>query len=169
MGKKRKETSRRTGMQVVTLCISTTMVLTLLGLVVLSVLTARNLSNYVKEHLTVTVVLSDSVSEREGTVYCQQLGQRHYARQVTYISKEQALKEQTAAMGSDPSEFLGMNPFVATIEMQVLADYANPDSLQLIAKTLRKNRALVSDVAYQEDLTAQVNRNLQQASLVLLG
>lgn len=156
-------------MQVITLCISTTMVLTLLGLVVLSVLTAHNLSDYVRENLTVTVVLNDSVTEKEGKAYCQQLQQRHYARQTTYISKEQALKEQTAAMGSDPSEFLGMNPFVATIEMQVLADYANSDSLRLIAKTLRRNRAFVTDVAYQKDLTDNVNRNLRQALVILLG
>ena len=51
-------------MQAVTLCISTTMVLTLLGLVVLSVLTTRNLSNYVKENLTVTVMLGDSVTAK---------------------------------------------------------------------------------------------------------
>ena len=52
-------------MQVVTLCISTTMVLILLGLVVFSVLTAHNLSNYVKEHLTVTVMLGDTVSTND--------------------------------------------------------------------------------------------------------
>ena len=168
MRKKRKETSRRLGMQVVTLCISTTMVLTLLGLVVLSVLTAQNLSNYVREHLTVTVVLGDSVLEKDGRILCRQLQRRPYARTVTYISKEQALNEQTAAMGSDPSEFLGTNPFVATIEMQVAADYANSDSLRLIARQLRRNKAQVTEVAYQEDLTDRVNRNLQQASLVLL-
>ena len=41
MKKKQNSSGRRHGMQVVTLCISTTMVLILLGLVVLSVLTAR--------------------------------------------------------------------------------------------------------------------------------
>ena len=44
MGNKRKRTRNRRGMQVVTLCISTTMVLILLGMVVFSVLMARNLS-----------------------------------------------------------------------------------------------------------------------------
>ena len=68
MRKKHKDTSRRTGMQVITLCISTTMVLTLLGLVVLSVLTAHNLSDYVRENLTVTVVLNDSVTESSATM-----------------------------------------------------------------------------------------------------
>ena len=156
-------------MQVVTLCISTTMVLTLLGLVVLSVFTAKNLSDYVRENLTLTVVLSDSVSQQEGQAFCRQLRQRHYVREADYISKEQALREQTEAMGSDPSEFLGVNPFVATIELKVLAGYANTDSLELIARTLSRNRALVNDVAYQEDLTDKLNRNLRQASLIMLS
>lgn len=155
-------------MQVLTLCISTTMVLILLGLVVLSVLTARNVSDYVRENLTVTVLLGDSVTAREGDVLCKELRKRHYVRKATYVSKEQALKEQTEAMGTDPTEFLDANPFVASIELQVLADYANGDSLRLIARTLKRNRALVSDVSYQEDLTDRVNHNLRQVSLVLL-
>ena len=169
MRKKQKKTSRHSGMQVVTLCISTTMVLLLLGLVVLSSFTAHNLSDYVKENLMVTIVLDDSVSAKEGLAFSKQLEKRCYARQVNFISKEAALEEQTAAMGSDPSEFLGMNPFVATIEMRVHADYANSDSLRLIAKVLRSHKSLVSDVAYQEDLTNSVNRNLQRALIVLLG
>ena len=31
-------------------------------------------------------------------------------------SNEQALKEQSEAMGTDPAEFLGYNPFTASIE-----------------------------------------------------
>ena len=57
-------------MQVVTLCISTTMVLILLGIVVLSVLTAHNLSNYVKENLTVTVMLGDTVTANDAHRLC---------------------------------------------------------------------------------------------------
>ena len=70
MAKRRKTTRRRTGLQVVTLCISTTMVLILLGMVVLSVLMARNLSAYVKENLTVTVMLNDNVSTNSAKLLC---------------------------------------------------------------------------------------------------
>lgn len=168
MGNTQNRSPRRYGMQVVTLCISTSMVLILIGLVVLSVLTTRNLSNYVREHLMVTVMLSDSVSPAEGQVLTQQLAVMPYAKKATYISKEQALKEQTEAMGSDPSEFLGVNPFVATIEMQMFADYANGDSLTLIADGLKIHHPEVTEVAYQEDLTERVNYNLQRVSIVLL-
>jgi cell division transport system permease protein len=155
-------------MQVVTLCISTTMVLILLGIVVLSVLTAHNLSNYVKENLTVTVMLGDTVSVNDAHRLCRDLYHRPYARNIDYVSKEQALKDQTEAMGSDPSEFLGMNPFVATLELQLKSDYANRDSLIWIAKELSSNPK-VTDVAYQEDLMDKVNMNLKKVSLVLLA
>lgn len=156
-------------MQAVTLCISTTMVLILLGLVVLSVLTTRNLTDYVREHLTVTVMLGDSVSAKDGMALGQQLQQAYYVKDVAYISKEQALKEQSEAMGSDPSEFLGVNPFVATLEMHLKAEYANTDSLKKISKLLKANKRQVTDVAYQENLTEQVNRNLNRISMILLG
>ena len=152
----------------VTLCISTAMVLVLLGLVVFSVQTSRNLSQWVKENLTVTVMLSDDVSVNGAKMLCRDLYHRPYSRNIDYISKEQALKEQTEAMGSDPSEFLGVNPFPATLELQLKSDYANRDSLKWIAKELQKNPK-ITDVAYQVDLMDSVNRNLTKLNLLLLG
>ena len=70
-------------------------------------------------------------------------------------------------MGSDPSEFLGMNPFSATLELQLNSDYACRDSLVWIAKELKRN-IHVTDVAYQEDLMDMVNKNLQKVNIILL-
>lgn len=154
-------------MQLVTLCISTSMVLVLLGMVVFSVLTSRNLSQWVRENLTVTVMLNDEVTVNEAKLLCRDLYYRPYSRNIDYISREQALKEQTAAMGSDPSEFLGMNPFSATLELQMKSDYANRDSLKWIAAELKKNPK-IADVAYQVDLMDRVNRNLTKVNILLL-
>ena len=168
MKRRKKYAGNRRGVQLVTLCISTAMVLVLLGLVVFSVQTSRNLSQWVKENLTVTVMLSDDLSVNGAKLLCRDLYHRPYSRNIDYISKEQALKEQTQAMGSDPSEFLGVNPFPATLEIQMHADYANRDSLKWIAKELQKNPK-ITDVAYQLDLMDSVNRNLTKLNLVLLG
>ena len=167
MKRRREKTGRRQGVQLVTLCISTAMVLVLLGLVVFSVQTSRNLSQWVKENLTVTVVLNDEVSVGDAKQFQQDLIHRPLSKDIHYISREQALKEQTEAMGSDPSEFLGMNPFPATLELQLHSDYANADSLVWISEELRKNPK-VTDVAYQVDLMDSVNRNLAKLNILLL-
>ena len=167
MKRRKEKTGRRQGVQLMTLCISTSMVLVLLGLVVFSVQTSRNLSHWVKENLTVTVVLNDEVSVGDAKQFQQDLVRRPFSKDVLYISREQALKEQTDAMGSDPSEFLGMNPFPATLELQLHSDYANADSLAWISDELRKN-AKVTDVAYQVDLMDSVNRNLAKLNILLL-
>ena len=167
MKRRRKNAGSRRGMQMVTLCISTSMVLVLLGLVVFSVLTSRNLSHWVRENLMVTVMLNDKVTVKDAKLLCNDLYQRPYARNIDYISREQALKEQTAAMGSDPSEFLGTNPFSATIELRLNSDYANSDSLKWIAEELKKNPK-VADVAYQVDLMDKVNSNLTKVNILLL-
>lgn len=168
MAKKRKHKSKSKGrLQVITLVISTAMVLVLLGMVVFTVLTARNLSSYVKENLTVTVMLADEMTAPEAQNLRKKLNNRPYTVNTTYISPEQALKEHIKAMGSDPTDFLGGNPFVGSIEMQLQADYANSDSLKWISKEIKANPQ-VTDITYQKDLMDQVNGNLKKISIVLL-
>ena len=167
MGMKRKKARSRRGLQVVTLCISTAMVLVLLGMVVFFVLSARNLSAHMKENLTMTIMLKDSVSVNDAHLFCRELYHRPYSHDIDYISQEQAQREQVKELGSDPSEFLGFNPFPATLEVRLKADYACRDSLKWIVKELKKDKR-VSDLAYMEDLMDKVNVNLSRVSIVLL-
>ncbi len=167
MNKRRNKARSRRGMQVVTLCISTTMVLILLGMVVMSVMSARNLSEHMKQNLTVTLMLTDSVTVNEAHMMCRDLYHRPYSHSIDYISKEQAQQIQIAELGSDPTEFLGFNPFPATLEIKLKSAYANRDSLEWIVKEIKKDTR-VSDIAYMEDLMDKVNTNLRRISLVLL-
>ena len=168
MGKKRKKAGGRTGLQVVTLCISTAMVLVLLGLVVMSVFTARNLSSVVKENLVVTMVLEQDMTNPEAQQICSKMNERPYINHLEYISKERALKEGTRDLGVDPLEFAGGNPFLSSIDVTLKADYANTDSLRWITKELEAYPK-VSEVNYQHDLIEQVNRNIAKIGIVLLA
>ena len=85
-----------------------------------------------------------------------------------YISKKQALREQTEAMGTDPQEFLGYNPFTASIEIKLHSGYANSDSIAKIEKKIRKNTDK-QEVLYQKDLIDAVNEHIRNISLMLLG
>lgn len=168
MKKRKKSGESRIGLQVVTLCISTALVLILLGMVVFTGLTANNLSNYVKENLTVTVMFADDVTDQQAKVVCQRIKKRHYVARLDYISKEQALKEQTAALGANPAEFLGENPFTPSAEVYLKADCANADSLKWISRQLKLNKQ-VAEVTYQQDLMDSVNNNLRKIMLVMMA
>ncbi len=164
---KKKSRGRQGGLQVVTLCISTSMVLILLGMVVFTVFTARNLSSFVKEKLTVTMLLGEDITDNEAQQLCAKLSTRPYIYQLEYISKEDVLKEQKELMGTDPSEFAGVNPFVSEIEFQMAAEYANNDSLKWISKEL-KQLPKVTEITYPQDLIDSVNKTLRKISIVLL-
>lgn len=168
MKKRKKSRKNRGGLQFVTLCISTALVLILLGLVVFTGLVAHNLSAYVKENLTVTVLFDGNVSNQKAEAVCKSLEKQRYVSHIEFVSKDQALKEQTEALGADPSEFLGVNPFTPSGEIYLNADYANNDSIKWIIKQLKKN-SLIDEVTYQQDLMNSVNSNLRKISLVMLA
>lgn len=155
-------------MQFITSSISTTLVLLLLGLVVLFVLGAHNLSIYVRENINFSVLISDDMKEADILKLQKKLDKEPFVKQTEYISKKQALKEQSEAMGTDPEEFLGYNPFTASIEIKLHSDYANSDSIAKIEKMIKKNTN-IQDVLYQRELIDLVNDNIRNISLVLLA
>lgn len=162
-----KRTDSFFNMQFITSSISITLVLLLLGMVIFFVLSARNLSDYVRENIGFTILMSDDAKESETLKFQKELNGKLFVKESDYISKEQALKEQTEAMGTDPAEFLGYNPFTASIEIKLNAEYANVDSIQWIEKQILKNKN-VMEVNYPQDLLDDVNRNIQRISMFLL-
>lgn len=162
-----KHTVRLFDMQFITSCISTMMVLILLGMMVFFVLSAHNLSVYVRENLNFSILISDDASETSILKFQKSLNQEPFVKESVYISKEQALKENTEAMGSDPAEFLGYNPFSSSIELRLNADYANADSVAWIKDRISQNK-IVTEIDYQEGLMDSVNSNIRKLSLGLL-
>ncbi|MBR4757408.1 MAG: permease-like cell division protein FtsX [Bacteroidaceae bacterium] len=166
MPQKRKKISLR--WQALTSTISTTFVLILMGLVILCAFTANRLSESVRQSLTVTVMFNDDATNQNAIDYKKKIMKQTWVKEIIYISREQALAEQAEAMGTDPTEFLGENPFTPSLELHLAADYACTDSLLWISKELKKNK-LITDVIYQKDLIDNLNRNLHKATYLLLG
>ena len=153
--------------QFLTAAISTTLVLVLLGTIVLFVLTAHNLSTYVKENINVSVLISDEMDSLQIASMENMLKKAPYTKSVEYISKEQALKEEIQAQGIDPTEFIGMNPYTASFELKINAEHAHPDSISAAVQKLRGNQNVV-DVIYSKDLIKSVNDNIRKVSIILL-
>ena len=156
-----------TSMNIVTSCISTTLVLLLLGTIVFFVTVGQNLTNSLRENFTVSLMLSDDITNAQAYTLQAKLRKMECNRYVSYISKEKALKEQAKAMGSDPTEFLGVNPIPASFELHLNAPYANADSLAKFIPSLKMENHVI-EVNYPQKLMDDVNSNIQKVSIVML-
>lgn len=162
----RKKKSPRGGrLDSVTACISTTMVLILVGTVLFFAALADNLSRSLRENFTVEVLLNDSIDQQQAYQLQTLLKSQPYTRQVVYTSKEEATRQQVD-LGMD-NDFLGSSPIPASFEVHLKANYADTDSLQRYMPLLNKD-ARVSDVIYPGDLMKDVNRNIRKVSIILL-
>lgn len=151
----------------VTACISTTMVLILVGTVVFFATMADNLGRTLRENFTVEVLLDDSITHQDRQQLRDYLNRQPYTRLVKYMSKEEATKQQAEALDTDPNDFLGYSPIPASFEVHLKAEYANSDSLHLFMPPIKK-KSFVSDVVYPEDLMDNVNHNIKNVSIALL-
>lgn len=164
-----KQKKKRTiDIQFITACISTSLVLLLLGSVVLVVLTADRLSDHVRENLELSLLLSDNAKAEDVNRILRHVEAQRYAKEVHYISKEDILAEQTASMGLDPTEFLGYNPYTASIEVKLKAEYANTDSIIPIKNRLMRYTQ-IREISYPSELMDNVNENIRKISALLLA
>ena len=83
--------SRWFNTQFMTSCISTTLVLILLGTIVFFMLSAKNLSAFIKENLNVSVLVNDELKQADIDSLQAELTNSPYVKRLTFISKEQAL------------------------------------------------------------------------------
>jgi len=140
----------------------------MIGLLGLIILHGKKLSEYVRENISISVMLKDNSSDELVRNYKNRLEKTSYVKHAEYISREQAAKELASELGEDFVQFLGYNPLPASFDLQLRAEYANTDSIARIEKLLL-NSNLVKEVVYQKSLIDQVNSNIRKVSLVILG
>lgn len=167
MAKQRKKQKHTGRFAAITTCISTTLVLVLLGIIILFVCVGSNYSRQLREGFTVEVLLNDSISNKELMATQTRLRQAPYARKVDYISKERGTREMNEALQSDMSDLLGVSPIPAEFEVYLNADYANPDSLNHYEASMKAMPGVV-DVNYPRDVMESLDRTIPTVGLALL-
>lgn len=153
--------------QTLSVYISTTLVLLLLGVMGIMLVAATGVSKEIHNNLEVSVIINSDTEETEILKLKERLGKERYIQDITYISKEQALEEQKAELGADPVEQLGYNPYEAELCLTLQPQYANSDSLQTIEDKLLRNKN-IKEVIYQKDLMNSVNESLKKAGAAML-
>ena len=167
MSKPHKKRRTRGHFGAITTCISTTLVLVLLGIVVLFVSVGNNYSRQLREGFTVEVMLNDSIQPVQQSTTLAALRKAPYAREVNYISKEQGMREMNDVMGGDLGTFDGTSPVPAEFEVFLNYDYANADSLARYEKAMLALPG-VSEVNYPRDIMQSLDRTIPAIGLGLL-
>ncbi len=166
-GPKPKKLKRRIFSSWVTSMISISLVLIMLGTLGLIIINAGRLSDYVREKIGFTLVLSDNIKEVQIIQLQKVLNASDYVKSTQYIDKEMAAKELTEELGEDFTDFLGYNPLFASIDVKLFARYTNNDSLKVIEREFMKYPE-VQDVYYQKNLVSTINQNVRKISIILI-
>ncbi|HOK26975.1 MAG TPA: permease-like cell division protein FtsX [Bacteroidales bacterium] len=151
----------------ITLIISVSLVLFLLGILGLVLINAHGLSKYFRENLSFSVILDEDAREADIRMLQRDLDAKVYVKSTQYISKDQAAAKLKEDLGEDFVNFLGYNPLSSTIDVYLYANYTHPDSVKKIEKYILEY-PIVKEVYYQESLLYLINENVQKISIFLL-
>jgi len=150
-----------------TLVISVSLVLFLLGVLGMVLINARELSDYLRESLSFSIMLDDEAKEPDIRMLQKDLDAKPYVKSTEYVSKDAAAVKMKQELGEDFITFLGENPLPPTIDVYLYAGFTSPDSVAKIEKYVREY-PFVKEVYVQESLLFLINENVRKISLFLL-
>jgi cell division transport system permease protein len=166
--KKEQGTSKiRLRSSYVTLIVSVSLVLFLLGILGLVLINARELTDYFRESLSFSVMLDDNAKEADIRMLQKDLDAKQYIKSTEYVSKEEAAVKMKEELGEDFIDYLGDNPLPPSIDVYLVSEYTAPDSVAKIEKYIL-GYPFVREVVVPESLLILINENIQKISLFLL-
>ncbi|MGY0407116.1 MAG: cell division protein FtsX [Polaribacter sp.] len=158
---------RRLASSYISVVISISLVLFMMGILGLIVLKSTSVANKVKEKVAITLFLKDNVKKKQRNGFIASLQEEPFAKKIIYTSKNQAAKKYSKEIGEDFLEFLGKNPLKDGIDIFVKAAYVTPEKMQALEKRFRKN-AFVTDVSYDKPLIELLTKNIKKISFWIL-
>lgn len=147
--------------------ISISMILFLIGVLGIVLLNAERLAKYVRENIGFTLVLNEEISESQINELQQALKATEFVKSVEYVDKETAAARLKEELGEDFTDFLGYNPLLASIDVKLQADYANPEKLTVLEKKFMEYPQ-VKEVLFQRDMVNIINENVKKIGFVLI-
>jgi cell division transport system permease protein len=151
----------------VTVIISLSLVLFMLGALGLLIINANKLTTHFKENVGFQIYLKDTATSAQTDLLIQELNNAPFTKSVNLINKTQAAEKLKTDLGEDFVAFLGSNPLLNSLEIKLNADYANTDTLQTIEKDLLQ-KPFVKEVVYQKAMINKLNKNTKAVAFFIL-
>jgi len=152
----------------ITVVISISLVLFLVGLFGLILINAQKYSDYIKEQLVVEAYFDEYLDPRDSakTLKFQEetfttIKQQNYVKQAKYISKQQATVLAKKQLGIDADALFEEDIFPASVEVTLKPEFVDPAKIDGVVTQLKAIKG-VKDVANDNLLTIDVYNNLNR-------
>ncbi len=163
-----KFTRRRLRSSYISVVVSISLVLFVLGLFGLLVINAKGIANEVRENFAITILINNEAPEVEVRQFQKSLELTPYVKSTEFISKEEAAAELKEDLDEDFMDFLGYNPLLNSIEVRLKADYVNEEQLSYLEKEYSK-KDFVNEVVYDKPLIQMMNENIERIGFFLIA
>ena len=166
----RKLTTKKGSSSGISIIISLSLVLFVVGLLAFVLINANKVSNKMKESIQFTIMLQDNSDEMKSE-FESYLVNSTYFKKVIYTDKETAYENLKKDLGEDFSSVLDNNPLFDAYDAYVNAEFVTTVGLLEIEIFIHNfgGGNVVQDIFYQKNLVEKLNNNVKKISLFLLA
>ena len=158
---------RRLGSSYISVVISISLVLFMIGVLSLLIINTKKGSDILKEKIALTIFIKNDTPKDSVQALQTQLKEAVFSKTVNYVSKKQAAKELKAATGEDFADFLGYNPLQNAVSLRLKADYVTIHRIDSIAAAINK-KAFIDDITYDKPLINLLTKNINTIGFWIL-
>ncbi|HSL90632.1 MAG TPA: permease-like cell division protein FtsX [Ignavibacteriaceae bacterium] len=129
---------------------------------------SENLENYLKENISISVFLKDSVQKNKFENIQEEILNTGFISNAEFISKEKAVEIFIKETGEDFRKILDYNPLPSSFNLKLKSDFAEQDSVKKIISTLEAF-PWVDEVVYRDDYMQKLLSYIKEFRLYILG
>lgn len=161
---KNKIESKKVRSNLISIFLINTVVLFTLSLIGFIYLKSTSVESYFKENVLVNVYLKNNTKDFENKQLIKFLNLNDDVKQITYLSKEDAAKNFSKEIGEEFVGFLGYNPLLDAISVQLYGDKIDVYSIEKFIENIN-NFEFIEEVEYDKPLVNALNTNFEKMGL----
>ena len=161
---KNKIESKKVRSNLISIFLINTVVLFTLSLIGFIYLKSTSVESYFKENVLVSIYLKNNTKDFENKQLIKFLNLNDDVKQITYLSKEDAAKNFSKEIGEEFVGFLGYNPLLDAISVQLYGDKIDVYSIEKFIENIN-NFEFIEEVEYDKPLVNALNTNFEKMGL----
>ena len=168
------ETKKRINSQVnkvrsnlISIFLINTVVLFTLSIIGFIYLNSSSIENYFKENVTINIYLKNNTKEFENKQLIKLLKLNDDIKSINYLSKEDAAKIFTSEIGEEFIGFLGYNPLLDAVSVQLKGDKIDIYFIDSFIKNLN-DFEFIQEIEYDKPLVDALTKNFEKIGLWIM-